>query len=389
MKLSKGMSRLGTETAFEVLARAQALEAQGRDIVHLEIGEPDFDTPKHIRRAAADAMEEGYTHYCNAQGTDALRGEIAREVSGTRGVSIDPARVGVTPGAKPIMFYSMLALLEEGDEAIYPDPGFPIYESMIRFTGARPVPVPLREELEFRLDVDELRSKVTPRTRLLILNSPQNPTGGVLEEGDIRSIADIVLNSDMAVLSDEVYRCIIYEGAHHSIASLPDMLDRTVLLDGFSKTYAMTGWRLGYAVMPPHLVEPVVRLIVNSVSCTPAFTQRAGIEALTGPQDAVATMVAEFRERRDLIVDGLNEIPGISCLRPKGAFYVFPNVKKLGMDCRQLADYLLETAGVATLSGTAFGKHGEGYLRLSYATSTENLRKALDRIQAAVAGLPV
>ncbi len=389
MKLSKGMSRLGTETAFEVLARAQALEAQGRDIVHLEIGEPDFDTPKHIRRAAADAMEEGYTHYCNAQGTDALRGEIAREVSGTRGVSIDPARVVVTPGAKPIMFYSMLALLEEGDEAIYPDPGFPIYESMIRFTGARPVPVPLREELEFRLDVDELRSKVTPRTRLLILNSPQNPTGGVLEEGDIRSIADIVLNSDMAVLSDEVYRCIIYEGAHHSIASLPDMLDRTVLLDGFSKTYAMTGWRLGYAVMPPHLVEPVVRLIVNSVSCTPAFTQRAGIEALTGPQDAVATMVAEFRERRDLIVDGLNEIPGISCLRPKGAFYVFPNVKKLGMDCRQLADYLLETAGVATLSGTAFGKHGEGYLRLSYATSTENLRKALDRIQAAVAGLPV
>ncbi len=309
-------------------------------------------------------------------------------VAEARGVSIDPARVVVTPGAKPIMFYSMLALLEEGDEAIYPDPGFPIYESMIRFTGARPVPVPLREELGFRLDVDELRSKVTPRTRLLILNSPQNPTGGVLEEGDVRSIADIVLNSNMAVLSDEVYRCIIYEGRHHSVASLPDMLDRTILLDGFSKTYAMTGWRLGYAVMPPQLVEPVVRLIVNSVSCTPAFTQRAGIEALTGPQDAVSGMVAEFKRRRDLIVDGLNEIPGLSCLRPRGAFYVFPTVKKLGMDCRRLADYLLETAGVATLSGTAFGKHGEGYLRLSYATSTENLRKALDWIRAAVTKLP-
>ena len=357
--------------------------------MHLEIGEADFDTPPNVCQAAAEAIVEGHTHYCKAQGIDSLREEIAREVVGTRGISVDPGRVVVTPGAKPILFYSMLALLEEGDEAIYPDPGFPIYESMIRFTGARPVSIPLREELGFRLDVDELRSKVTPRTRLLIINSPQNPTGGVLEEEDIRSIADIVLSSNMVVLSDEVYRCIIYEGRHHSIASLPDLLDRTILLDGFSKKYAMTGWRLGYAVMPPHLVEPVVRLIVNSVSCTPAFTQQAGVEALAGPQETVAKMVAEFKQRRDLIVDGLNGITGISCLRPKGAFYVFPNVSKLGMDCRQLADYLLETAGVATLSGTGFGKNGEGYLRLSYAASMENLHKALVRIEDAVAQLPV
>jgi len=387
MKLAKRMARLGTETAFRVLAKAQALEAKGIDVVHLEIGEPDFDTPKNISEAATKALGEGYTHYCNSQGIVPLRTEIAKEMERTRGVTIDPNRVVVTPGAKPIMFYSILALLGEGDEAIYPNPGFPIYESMINFIGAKPVPIPLREELDFRLDIDELKSKITPRTKLIIINSPQNPTGGVLELDDIRAIADIAREHDIIVLSDEVYEHIIYEGEPHSIASLPGMLDKTILLNGFSKTYAMTGWRLGYAVMPPELVDPIVGLIVNSVSCTATFIQHAGVEALTGPQDSIASMVAEFKKRRDLIVDGLNAIPGISCRRPKGAFYVFPNVKKLGMDSAQLANYLLNEAGVAALSGTDFGKYGEGYLRLSYANSMENIEKALKKIEMAVAKL--
>ena len=387
MELSKKMARLGTETAFEVLARAQALEAKGVDVVHFEIGEPDFDTPKNICDAATEALGKGHTHYCNSQGIIDLRDVVAERIEKTHGVSVDPARVVVTPGAKPIMFYSILALLEEGDEAIYPNPGFPIYESMINFTGAKSVPIPLREELDFRLDVDELKSKVTSRTRLIIINSPQNPTGGVLEESDIRAIADLAQEHDITVLSDEVYDRIVYEGESYSIARLPGMLDRTILLNGFSKTYAMTGWRIGYAVMPEKLVSHVVRLIVNSVSCTAPFSQRAGIEALTGPQDSVTRMVAEFQKRRDLIVDGLNEIPGISCRRPKGAFYVFPNVKKVGMKSRQFADYLLNEAGVATLDGAAFGRYGEGYLRLSYATSQENIKKALERIRAAVAKL--
>jgi aspartate/methionine/tyrosine aminotransferase len=389
MKLSSKIARLGTETAFKVLAQAQALEAKGIDVVHLEIGEPDFDTPKNICDACADALGKGYTHYCNSQGILPLRAEIAKEIERTRGVSVDPGRIIVTPGAKPIMFYSILALLEEGDEAIYPNPLFPIYESMINFTGAKPVPVPLREELEFRLDVDELESKITPRTKLIIVNSPHNPTGGVLEKDDICSIAELTQKHNIIVLSDEVYEHIIYEGEHCSFGSLPGMLDRTILLSGFSKTYAMTGWRLGYAVMPPEMVEPIVRLIVNSVSCTPTFAQYAGIEALTGPQDSIPRMVDEFKKRRDQIVEGLNKIPGISCLLPKGAFYVFPNVKKLGMGSKQLANYLLEEAGVATLSGTDFGSHGEGYLRLSYATSLENIRKALERINTAVAKLKV
>ncbi|UCD53994.1 MAG: pyridoxal phosphate-dependent aminotransferase [Dehalococcoidia bacterium] len=387
MKLAKRMARLGTETAFRVLAKAQALEAKGIDVVHLEIGEPDFDTSKNISEAATKALGEGYTHYCNSQGIVPLRTEIAKEMERTRGVTIDPNRVVVTPGAKPIMFYSILALLGEGDEAIYPNPGFPIYESMINFIGAKPVPIPLREELDFRLDIDELRSKITPHTKLIIINSPQNPTGGVLELDDVRAIADIAREHDIIVLSDEVYEHIIYEGEPHSIASLPGMLDRTILLNGFSKTYAMTGWRLGYAVMPPELVDSIVGLIVNSVSCTATFIQHAGVEALTGPQDSIASMVAEFKKRRDLIVDGLNAIPGISCRRPKGAFYVFPNVKKLGMDSAQLANYLLNEAGVATLSGTDFGKYGEGYLRLSYANSMENIEKALKKIEMAVAKL--
>jgi len=387
MKLAKRMARLGTETAFRVLAKAQALEAKGIDVVHLEIGEPDFDTPKNISEAATKALGEGYTHYCNSQGIVPLRTEIAKEMERTRGVTIDPNRVVVTPGAKPIMFYSILALLGEGDEAIYPNPGFPIYESMINFIGAKAVPIPLREELDFCLDIDELKSKITPRTKLIIINSPQNPTGGVLELDDIRAIADIAREHDIIVLSDEVYEHIIYEGEPHSIASLPGMLDKTILLNGFSKTYAMTGWRLGYAVMPPELVDPIVGLIVNSVSCTATFIQHAGVEALTGPQDSIASMVAEFKKRRDLIVDGLNAIPGISCRRPKGAFYVFPNVKKLGMDSAQLANYLLNEAGVAALSGTDFGKYGEGYLRLSYANSMENIEKALKKIEMAVAKL--
>jgi len=387
MKLAKRMARLGTETAFRVLAKAQALEAKGIDVVHLEIGEPDFDTPKNISDAAAKALGEGCTHYCNSQGIVPLRTEIAKEMERTRGVTIDPNRVVVTPGAKPIMFYSILALLGEEDEAIYPNPGFPIYESMINFIGAKAVPIPLREELDFRFDIDELRSKITPHTKLIIINSPQNPTGGVLELDDIRAIADIAQEHDIIVLSDEVYEHIIYEGEPHSIASLPGMLDRTILLNGFSKTYAMTGWRLGYAVMPPELVDPIVGLIVNSVSCTATFIQHAGVEALTGPQDSIASMVAEFKKRRDLIVDGLNAIPGISCRRPKGAFYVFPNVKKLGMDSAQLANYLLNEAGVATLSGADFGKYGEGYLRLSYANSMENIGKALKKIEMAVAKL--
>ncbi len=389
MKLSQRMARLGTESAFKVLMKAQALEAKGMDVVHLQIGEPDFVTPKNICDAAVKAVGEGQTHYCNSQGIVPLRVEIAREIERTRGVSVGPERVVVTPGAKPIMFYSIMALLEEGDEAIYPNPAYPIYESVINFTGAKPVPVPLREELDFRLDVDELKSKVTPRTKLIIINSPQNPTGGVLEEGDICAIADIAQKHDIIVLSDEIYDRIIYEGKPYSIACLPGMLDRTILVNGFSKTYAMTGWRLGYAIMPPELVDPVVELVVNNVSCTTTFVQHGGVEALAGPQDSVARMVDEFKKRRDLIVDGLNAIPGISCRRPKGAFYVFPNVKKLGMDSARLADYLLQKAGVATLAGTDFGKYGEGYLRLSYANSQENIKKALERINTAIAKLAV
>ncbi len=387
MKLASKMYRLGTESAFKVLAQAQALEAKGMSVVHLEIGEPDFITPLNIRDAAYKAMNNGYTHYSNSQGIIPLRKEIAKGMGEKVGASIDPDRIIVTPGAKPIMFYAIIALLEEGDEAIYPDPGFPIYESMITFTGAKAVPAPLREELEFRLDVGELESLITPRTRLIILNSPQNPTGSMLSESDIRRIAELAKKHDIIIFSDEVYDQIVYEGAPFSIASLPGMLDRTILLNGFSKTYAMTGWRLGYAVMPKELVEPVNKLIVNSVSCTPTFIQYAGIEALTGPQDSIPVMVEEFRKRRDLIVNGLNEIKGISCVMPKGAFYVFPNIKKLGMTSDQAFNYFLNKAGVATLSGTGFGKYGEGYLRLSYATSQDNLKKALERMDKAVASL--
>jgi aspartate aminotransferase len=381
------MSRLGTETAFRVLSKAQALESKGIKVVHLEIGEPDFRTPDNINQAACKAINDGFTHYSNSQGIIPLRNQIAKYVEKTREVSIDPARVIVTPGAKPFIFFTMLALLEEGDEAIYPNPGFPIYESMINYSGAKAVPIPLREELDFRLDINELKSLITPLTKLIILNSPENPTGGVLEESDVRVIAELAREHDIYVLSDEVYEYMSYGGKPFSIASLPGMLDRTILMNGFSKTYAMTGWRAGYAVVPQPLVDPMVGLIVNSVSCIATFIQHACIEALVGPQESIGSMVAEFEKRREIMVQGLNSIPGVSCLYPKGAFYAFPNIKNLGKSSEYIADYLLNKAGVACLSGTDFGKFGEGYLRLSYANSQENLREAIRRMKKSLAEL--
>ncbi len=384
MKLATRMGRLGTETAFEVLVRARALEAAGRDVVHLEIGEPDFDTPAHIIEEGCHALRTGWTHYGPAAGLPELREAIAAYLNRSRGTRYGPEHIVVTPGGKPIMYLTMLALLERGDEAIYPNPGFPIYESMINFTGATPVPVPLREERAFALDVEELATLITPRTKLLIINSPGNPTGGVLSHDDLAAIAELAVKHDVIVLADEIYSEIVYEGEHVSIATMPGMEERTIILDGFSKTYAMTGWRLGYGAMPVALAEQMTKLMVNSVSCTSMAVQRAGIAALNGPQDDVRAMVAAFRRRRDLIVDGLNAIPGVRCLRPKGAFYVFPNIQATGMTSKQFADYLLNEHGVAALAGTAFGQYGEGYLRLSYANSEANLQKALERIAAAV-----
>ncbi|MDQ3654996.1 MAG: pyridoxal phosphate-dependent aminotransferase [Chloroflexota bacterium] len=384
VKLATRMERLGTETAFEVLVRAKALEAQGKNIIHLEIGEPDFDTPENIVAAGCRALESGWTHYGPAAGQPELKQVIADYINRSRGTDFRPEQVVVTPGGKPIMFFLILALVEAGDEAIYPDPGFPIYRSMIDFTGAKAVPIPLREEHEFRLDVDELANLITPRTKLLILNSPANPTGGVLERGDIEAIAKLAVEHNILVLADEIYSELLYEGEHISIATMPGMAERTVILDGFSKTYAMTGWRLGYGLFPGDLAAAVSKLMVNSASCTSVAVQQAGIEALTGPQDKVVEFREAFRRRRDLIVDGLNRIPGIACLSPKGAFYVFPNITGTGMKSKAFADLLLEEHGVAALSGTAFGAAGEGYLRLSYATSEEILTKALERIDAAV-----
>jgi len=382
------MNRLGTESAFDVLARAKALEARGREIIHLEIGEPDFDTPDHIVEAAVRALRDGHTHYTPAAGVPELRQAIAQHISSSRGVEVYPDQVVVTPGAKPIMFFTILTLLEPGAEAIYPNPGFPIYESMICFTGATPVALPLREEKNFRFDADEFRSLVSDRTRLIILNSPQNPTGGVLTRQDLEVVAEVAQERGIMVLSDEVYEQILYEGEHFSILTLPGMAPHTILLDGFSKTYAMTGWRLGYGVMPVELAEHITKLMVNSNSCTAAFTQQAGIAALEGPRDATQGMVAAFRERRDVIVDGLNRIPGFRCAQPTGAFYVFPNVEGTGMSSKALADYLLEEAGVAVLGGAGFGRYGEGYVRLSYANSIANIRRALERIEQAVRTLP-
>ena len=381
LRLASRMSRLGTETAFEVLVKARALEKQGRDIVHLEIGEPDFDTPAHIIEAGSDALHHGYTHYGPSAGLPELRQAIADEVAASRNIKVSPDEVVVVPGGKPIMFFSIMALAEEGDEVIYPNPGFPIYESMINFVGAKPVPIRLREEMDFRLDVNELAGLINERTKLIILNSPQNPTGGVLTQQDIADIASAVGNYNTMVLSDEIYCRLIFEGKHHSILKHAELRDRIILLDGFSKTYAMTGWRMGYGVMRPDLAQLISRMQTNANSCTASFTQVAGVAALQGDQSSVGVMCAEFKRRRDYFAERINRIKGFSCRVPKGAFYMFPNITKTGWPSRKLADALLQEAGVAVLSGTAFGAYGEGYLRFSIANSIENIKKALDRVE--------
>ncbi len=381
MKLAQRMERILVESAFEVLVRARALEAQGRSVIHLEIGEPDFPTPPHIVEAAKRALDDGWTHYGPTQGYPELREAVAEYVARTRGIPARPQQVSIVPGGKPIIFFPMLALLEPGDEVIYPNPGFPIYESMIRFTGATPVPIPLVESRGFSLDVDLLAQKLTDRTKMVVLNSPQNPTGGVVPADDLKAIAELVRERDLLVLSDEIYSRIYYEDPPVSIATLPGMLEKTIILDGFSKAYAMTGWRMGFGVMPEWLVEAVNKLMVNSNSCTASFTQRAGIAALKGPQDAVEAMVAEFRRRRDAFCAGLNGIPGFRCTVPGGAFYAFANVKATGIPSRELADLLLNETGVACLNGAAFGEYGEGYIRFSYANSFERLMEAVERIR--------
>jgi aspartate/methionine/tyrosine aminotransferase len=383
MKLAERMSRIGTESAFDVLVRARALEAQGKSVIHLEIGEPDFETPAHVVAAAKKALDDGYTHYGPTQGLPELREAIAEYVSESRGISVSARNVCVTPGGKPIIFFPMMALLEPGDEAIYPNPGFPIYESMISVMGATPVPIPLVEERGFSFDLDVFRASLTDRTKLVVLNSPQNPTGGLIPPEDIRAIADAVRDRDLIVLSDEIYSRICYDGNKPvSITTMPGMLEKTIILDGFSKTYAMTGWRLGYGVMPEFLVEAVNKLMVNSNSCTATFSQRAAIEALRGPQDQVDVMVKEFARRRDAFCAGLNSISNWRCEIPGGAFYAFANVKATGMGSKEIADRLLTEAGVACLNGAGFGKFGEGYIRFSYANSYDNLMRAVERIRA-------
>ena len=387
LELTRAMSRLGTESAFDVLAKAKALEATGRKIIHLEIGEPDFDTPPHVVEAAVEALRAGQTHYVPAPGILPLRESVVAFLERTGRLHTSPDRVVITPGAKPVMFYVLLALCAEGDEVIYPNPAFPMYESIAAFTGAVPVPLPLREENDFRIDPAELERLITPRTKLLILNSPHNPCGSALTKADCEAIAEIAIRHDLTVLTDEVYWAIRYDGRHASVLDMDGMADRTILLDGWSKTFAMTGWRLGFGVLPQVLVEPVTRLIINSVSCTSAFSQHAAKAALEGPWDPVERMVAEFHARRDLIVDGLNKISGISCRTPRGAFYVFPRITDLGLPASELQERLMHEAGVAVLPGTAFGSYGEGYLRLSYANSADNLRAAVAAIDALVAAL--
>jgi aspartate/methionine/tyrosine aminotransferase len=380
LQLARRMSRLGTETAFEVLNKARALERQGRSIIHLEIGEPDFDTPANVVEAAVDALHKGWTHYGPSAGLPDLRQTIADYVSRTRGVEVTPEEVVVVPGGKPIIFFIMLALIDEGDEVIYPNPGFPIYESMIHYVGGKAVPIHLREDRDFSLDVNDLPALINDRTRLIILNSPHNPTGGVMQRNEVEQVAKIIGDRNILVLSDEIYSRLLFDGEHFSIMSVPGMQERTVLLDGFSKTYAMTGWRMGYGVMRPDLATQITRLMTNSNSCTASFTQMAGIEALRGDQSSVDHMCSEFKRRRDVFVAGLNKIKGFSCRMPKGAFYVFPNITQTGWKSKPLADALLDQAGVAALSGTAFGEYGEGYLRFSIANSLENLQQALDRV---------
>ena len=382
MKLAERMSRIGVESAFDVLVKARALEAQGRSVIHLEIGEPDFPTPEHIVEAAKKALDDGWTHYGPTQGLPELREAIAAAVSRTRGIKVGPENVSVVPGGKPIIFFPMLALLEPGDEVIYPNPGFPIYESMIHFLGAKAVPMPLEEKRGISFDLNLFRERLTDRTKMIVLNSPQNPTGGTIPAEDLKAIAELLRDRDLIVLSDEIYSRIHYgDKAPASISSFPGMLEKTIILDGFSKTYAMTGWRIGYGVMPTWLVDAVNKLMVNSNSCTASFTQRAGIAALNGPQDCVDKMVAEFRRRRDAICAGLNRIPGFRCAVPGGAFYAFANVAGTGMDSKRLADFLLYEAGVSCLNGGCFGRYGEGYIRFSYANSLANLEEAVSRIR--------
>jgi aspartate aminotransferase len=377
------MSRIGTESAFEVLAKARALERQGKHVIHLEIGEPDFPTPAHIVEAGQKALADGWTKYGPTPGFPELREAIAAYVCRTRGIPVTPDNVCVVPGGKPIMYFSMTALLNPGDEVIYPDPSFPIYESVINFLGAKAIPVPLVESRGFSFDLATLEKSLSPRTRMVILNSPANPTGGVISKRDLETIASLLRDRDVVILSDEIYSRIFYEAEPESITQFPGMAEKTIILDGFSKTYSMTGWRLGYGVMPKWIADAVNLMAVNATSCTASFTQRAGIAALTGPQDAVGVMVAEFRKRRDAMVAGLNTVPGFSCTLPAGAFYAFPNVTGTGMSSKELADFLLNEAGVACLSGTAFGRHGDGYLRFSYANSLQNILEAIERVKKA------
>jgi aspartate aminotransferase len=382
LKLAKRMGNLGTETAFEVLAKAKKLEAEGKHIIHLEIGEPDFPTPDNISQAAIKSIQAGDTHYTPSNGILPLRESIARYMSRTRGLEFHPDEVVMTPGGKPIMFYAIIALVDEGDEVIYPNPGFPIYESMIKFMGGKPVPIPLKEDKGFAFDPEDLRKLITPKTKLLIINTPQNPTGGILKKEAIEKIAEIIKDKNIWVLSDEIYSRLIFTGDHFSITQVPGFKDRTIILDGFSKYYAMTGWRAGFGVMSKELAPMISKLMTNSNSCTNAFVQKGCIEALEGPQDSVDKMKAEFLARRDIIVDGLNSIPGFSCIVPDGAFYAFPNITKTGYNSRDLNDHLLYKGNVAALSGTAFGEYGEGYLRFSYANSRENIKEAIKRIKS-------
>ena len=381
MKLAQRMARLGNETAFEVLAKAQQLEAEGKHIIHLEIGEPDFETPANVVEAGRQALSDGFTSYNPSPGYDDLKDSIAKDVSRSRGISVQKENVIVTPGGKPVIFFMILAMIEKGDEVLYPNPGFPIYESMIEFCGAKAVPMRLHERNSFNLDFDEVQSQISDKTKMMIINSPNNPCGSVIDKKNLETLSQLAKEHDISVLSDEIYSRFLYEGSHQSIASFPDMIDRTIILDGYSKTYSMTGWRIGYGIFPKDLVEPISRLVTNSVSCTASFTQRAALEATDGPQEDSIKMVEEFKKRRSIVVDGLNKIDGISCAMPKGAFYAFPNVEGTGMSSSEFANRVLEEAGVALLAGESFGKYGTGHIRISFANSAENLRTAIDRIQ--------
>ena len=381
-QLAARQALLGTETAFETLAKAKELERQGKSIIHLEIGEPDFDTPEHIRDAAKQALDDGFTHYGASAGQIELREAIAKHQTERQGYDVSADSVIVTPGGKPVMFFTIMALVEQGVEVIYPNPGFPIYESMINYMGGIAVPMQLNEESGYNADIDNLRSLITPRTKLIIINSPNNPCGSVIPESDLEKIAEMAVENDLVVLADEIYKDMYYGDQEHvSITQFPGMRERTVILDGFSKSYAMTGWRLGYGVFPDFLVEPVTRLMTNSVSCTSVFSQMAAIAALEGPQDSVAAMMEEFTKRRDLVVEGLNSLPGITCPVPKGAFYAFPNIRATGMSSQEFANKALYEAGVALLAGTAFGAFGDGYIRISFANSQENLLEAIERLR--------